>query len=50
MSFRSACFSDKHFFGIKRYFPMDIRVAVPHGSVLPYHTAGRSGITVAKQY
>jgi len=28
-------------------FPMDNRVTVPHGSVLPPHATGRSGITVA---
>jgi len=42
----AACF----LFSSTPNFPMDNRVAVPHGSVLPPHAAGRSGITVAKQY
>lgn len=42
----AACF----LFSSTPNFPMDIRAAVPHGSVLPPHTAGRSGITVATQY
>jgi len=42
----AACF----LFSSTPNFPMDIRVAAPHGSVLPPHAAGRSGITVATQY
>jgi hypothetical protein len=42
----AACF----LFSSTPNFPMEVRVAFPHGSILPPHAAGRSGITVVTQY